>query len=302
MIILVVKQVVVMFLLMSVGFILYKREKITNEGSKTLANLLIYVILPCVIINSFCIEMTKVHVEGLIFSSFMALICLTICIVLSGLFFRGNSIDIFAATFSNPGFFGIPLITAVFGQNAVFYIATFIAFLNIGQWTYGTALLKGEKLKLGIKEIILSPFMMGLLIGLVIFFVQIPVPSVLKNVLTNICNANTTIAMLLMGVYIAQADLKKALRNISLYMVMIVRLIVIPLVCMIVMQFIPGVSPDIKLSLLIAVACPVGANVAVYAQLYHKDYVYAVLSVAVSTIFSIITLPVMIILEEKLFL
>ena len=142
-----------------------------------------------------------------------------ISIVLSKLFFRGKSIDVFASSFSNPGFFGIPLILAVLGQEAVFYIATFIAFLNIAQWTYGVALLKGETLKVSLKQIFLSPFMIGLLLGITIFFVQIPVPEVLKSVLTNICNANTAIAMLLMGVYIAQADIKSAVKNPAMYLV-----------------------------------------------------------------------------------
>lgn len=291
---LVVKQVMVMFLLMMVGFVLYKKKKITNEGSRTLASLLIYVVLPCVIVNSFCMEKTDVRVKGLIISTILALLCLIISIVLSKLIFNDKPIDIFASSFSNPGFFGIPLILAVLGQEAVFYIATFIAFLNIAQWTYGVALLKGEKPKVSLKQIFLSPFMIGLLFGITIFFVQIPVPEIIKSVLTNICNANTAIAMLLMGVYIAQADIKSAVKNPAMYLVTLARLIFIPAVCMALLYVIPGISADIKISLIIAVACPVGANVAVYAQLYQKDYVYAVLTVAVSTIFSIITLPLIV--------
>ncbi|MGN0514707.1 MAG: AEC family transporter [Lachnospiraceae bacterium] len=291
---LVVKQVMVMFLLMMVGFVLYKKKKITNEGSRTLASLLIYVVLPCVIVNSFCMEKTDVRVKGLIISTILALLCLIISIVLSKLIFNDKPIDIFASSFSNPGFFGIPLILAVLGQEAVFYIATFIAFLNIAQWTYGVALLKGEKPKVSLKQIFLSPFMIGLLFGITIFFVQIPVPEIIKSVLTNICNANTAIAMLLMGVYIAQADIKSAVKNPAMYLVTLARLIFIPAVCMALLYVIPGISADIKISLIIAAACPVGANVAVYAQLYQKDYVYAVLTVAVSTIFSIITLPLIV--------
>lgn len=294
----IIKQVAIMFLLMLMGYKLFKHNRITKEGSKTLANLLIYVILPCVIINGFCTDMTSQKFIGLVMSAVMAFICHACSVFISRLTFKNNSIGIFASSFSNPGFFGIPLITAVYDSEAVFYIAVFIALLNIEQWTYGVALLKGEKIKISIKEIVLSPFMISMSVGLIIFLIQIPIPSILKGVLSNVCNANTMIAMLLMGVYIAQSDLRKLFVIFNLYKISFVRLLIIPVLCLLLLKIIPCSQNEIKMCVLIAAACPVGANVAVYAQLYDKDYIYSVQTVAISTLLSIITMPLIVYLGE----
>lgn len=299
-VIIILKQIIVMFLLMAVGFILYKKNKISKEGSKGLANLLIYLILPAVIINGFLVECTSGKIMELLVSAVLAILCLLVSIAVSRVLFRDNPIDRFASSFSNPGFFGIPLIVASFDTNAVFCITAFIAFLNIGQWTYGAALLEGKKVKVNIKNIILSPFMVGMITGLALFFSQITVPEVIKTALTNICNANTLTAMLVLGIYLAQADLRDIFTNVKVYFVSVSRLIIIPLLSLLLLSPVPETYHVLKVCVLIAAACPVGANVAVYAQLYNKNYSYAVETITLSTIFSIVTMPLIILLAEHI--
>lgn len=311
MIYLLFKQVLIMFLLVGVGYICFRKNKITLEGSRNIANILIYLSLPCVIINSFLVTFSYEKLIGLLYSSLAAIAVLVISMVISKLFFGKDAILNFAAAFSNPGFFGIPLIVGTISNEAVFYIATFIAFLNYLQWSYGVALLinaesihneKGEWKKYipSFKRLISAPFLIAVIIGLFFFISQIHVPDLLLKSVQHIAGLNTPLAMFSIGVYLAQINPIRMLKNHKLYLLALVRLIIIPAACMLVLMLLPAEFTEMKMALLIAVACPTGSNVAVYAQLYESDYGYAVETVIISTLLSVITIPVLVQLAMSL--
>ncbi len=293
MIIILVKQILQMFLLAGIGFLLFKGGKITLEGSKTLGNILIFGSLPAVIINGFRIERTAEHVSGLLWSALAALIVVMLSILISHFVFRKDGVAAFATSFANPGFFGIPLIVASLGQGAVFYAAPFIAFLNIGQWTYGVSRLNGQPVLQGFqpKKLIKAPFVIAILVGIFLFVTQIKLPEILSSCLSSVAALNTPLAMFTVGVYLAQTDLKKMLGRRSLYLISALRLLVIPGLSLLLLMLFPVSMEQMRTVLLIVAACPVGSNVAVYAQLHNKDYPYAVETVVISTLLSIVTIP-----------
>lgn len=287
-----ISQTLTMFLLAGVGYFLFRTGKITPEGNKVLGNLLIHISLPCVIINSFMVERTTERMIGLLVSALGAAVILAISILCARIFFKKDPIGHFAAAFSNPGFFGIPLILSSIGTDGVFYVAAFIAFLNLLQWTYGVAVMTGEKGKLSFKSVIKAPFMIAIIIGLLLFFTAVPLPGVITKTLGYIKELNTPLAMFTVGVYLAQTSIKKMFLRKSLYAISAVRLLVVPVIVLLLMCLVPESWHDMKLALLLASACPVGSNVAVYAQLHGKDYPYAVEAVIISTLLSIVTIPV----------
>ena len=288
-----VRQILQMFLLSGLGFALYKGKKITAEGSKALGNILIYLALPSVIINSFLVKRTAEHLYGILYSAIAAAVLLLASILISRFFFKKDAIAAFAGAFSNPGFFGVPLIIASVGQGAVFYVACFIAFLNIGQWTYGVSVLNGQPVLQGFqpKKLIRAPFMIAILIGLFLFLTQIPLPSVITGGLSTVASLNTPLAMFTIGIYLAQTDIRQMIRRIASYKIAAVRLLLIPAVSILLLTLLPKEMQDMRMALFLAAACPVGSNVAVYAQLHGKDYAYAVETVVVSTLFAILTIP-----------
>lgn len=288
------QQVLIMFLLAAVGFIAFRTEKISNEGSKTIGNLLIYISLPSVIIKGFLVERTPERMMGLLISMITAAVILLICILISRICFKKDAIASFAAAFSNPGFFGIPLITALLDDGAVFYIAPYVAFLNLLQWSYGVSLLTGQKTGLKAKKVLSAPFMIAIAIGLIFFFSGISLPPVLAKTLDFCVGLNTPLAMFTVGIYLAQCNFGKMMKNVRLYAITAVRLLLIPIIVMALFAIIPGIDNDIRYTMLIAAACPVGSNIAVYAQLHNKDYAYAVETVAISTLLCIITIPLLV--------
>ena len=243
-------QTVLMFLFMAVGYLLYKTKKITPEGSKTIANVLVYAILPAVIIKSFCKSPTGENMIALGVSALIGFGAIAIAIIVSRLFFANAPLDEFACAFSNVGFFGIPLIQATsLGQDGVFYIASIVAFVNIGQWTYGVMRITEKPLKevFSPKKLLASPFIIATAVGLILFFSGLGV-EIIANSATNkliygvidgLSLANTPLAMLVIGGYLAQTDLKSLFKTKAVYTVSLVRLFVIPAITLLVFWVIP---------------------------------------------------------------
>ncbi len=299
MILILVKQILQMFLLSGIGFLLYRSGKISRDGSQALGNILIYVSLPSVIINGFLIERTAEHMQGILISALAAFMLLLLSMAVSRLVSRKDSIAAFAGAFSNPGFFAIPLILASTGQSSVFYAACFIAFLNIGQWTYGVSLLTGQPLMKGLslKKLIRAPFVIAMLTGLVLFFTQLPLPDLATGLLDTVSGLNTPLAMFTVGVYLAQTDIKHMFTRLSLYKTALVRNLLIPVLSLFLLALLPASLSTLRSVLLLCAAAPTGSNVAVYAQLHDADYPYAVETVVISTLLSILTIPAVVYLS-----
>lgn len=288
----VLTQVVIMFLLAGIGAILFRCKKITAAGSQSMGNLLIYLSLPAVIIQSFLVECTQQRIIGLLVSAIGALVSLVLSILISRLFFKKDAIAQFAASFSNPGFFGIPIIAACLGSECVFYVAAYIALLNLFQWSYGVSILSGSQTAFPWKKLLNAPFLIAIVIGLLLFFTGLPLPGIVKSSISLLAGLNTPLAMFTVGVYLAQIDWRQVLRRVSLLKISAVKLLAVPVATLLVLSLLPESMSDLKIALLIAAACPTGSNLVVYAQLLHNcDAQYASEAVIVTTLLSVLTLP-----------
>lgn len=163
------QQTIVMFLYMLAGTVLYKSGKLTQNGSRDLATLLLWLILPVVIIHSFCVQFSFRKLMEMGANFLLGFLALILAMAVARIFFHKRPVDNFAAAFSNAVFLGIPLVRAVLGDEAVFYTVGIIAMLNILQWTYGVAVLTGEKKHVSLKSIVMNPIFVGTSIGLLIF-------------------------------------------------------------------------------------------------------------------------------------
>lgn len=284
-------QVVIMFLLAGIGALMFRSGKISLEGSKSIGSILVNLSLPAVIINGFLVERTPERITGLLLSALLAAVTLALAILAARVCFRKDPMAQFAAAFSNPGFFGIPIILSCLDNGAVFYIAAYVAFLNLLQWSYGVSLLTGATENITPKRLLTAPFVIAIEIGAFFFLTGFPVPGILAKAVTHLANLNTPLAMFATGVYLAQTNPKKMVRKAVLYKISVVKLLVVPLLAMVILALLPKAYFDLKLTLLIAAACPTGTNIAVYAQLHDRDFGYAVETVAVTTILSLLTLP-----------
>ncbi len=286
------RQNIIMALYMVCGYFLYKKKMITKAGSGEMGKLLLYIVMPAVIIKAYVKEFSFQILIGLGVSMAAAAVCLLLSILVSRIAFRKYPIEHFGCAFSNAGFIGIPLTQAVLGDEAVFYVSSFVAFLNILQWTYGVYIMTEDKAAIQMKKIATNPVIIGFAIGIIMFFAPIQMPAVFNTVIGAVAGMNAPLAMIILGVYLAQLPLREMFTGKQVICCVLLRLTGIPLLTMLVLCLLPAEYNVIKLTVLIAAAAPVGSNVAIFAQMNGKDYTQAVKDICLSTVLCVITLPV----------
>ena len=154
------QQVAILFIMIFVGFICAKRGLFSEEGIKSVTNFVLYIIIPCVIINSFHREFDHEMMQGLIKAFFAALFVHLLNIVVANLLIHDKDearerVLKFATIFSNCGYMALPLQEALLGKDGIFLGAVFIAVFNIINWTYGLFLMGGKGTKISIKTALL---------------------------------------------------------------------------------------------------------------------------------------------------
>lgn len=293
----ILQQTMIMFLYMMIGYGLIKSRKLTDAGSREMANLLIWLVIPTVIINSFCVDAGKEKIIEFGISTFLGAVALLVAVFIARVLYGKRTIDQFAAAFSNAGFIGIPLVKEALGEKAVFYLVGMIAMLNILQWTYGAMILTGKKQSVSLKNMLFNPIVFGTAIGLILFLTGFGgrLPSIISQTIQGISAINAPVAMIVLGTYLAKTSWKELFTDLELYKLAVVRLILIPIVTILIFKILPG-SSQMHMAIAIGAGAPVGANVAVYSQINHLDYAYACRTVAFTTILSIVVMPVILML------
>lgn len=298
----ILRQTVTMGLYMLMGFVLFRTGKLTREGSRCIASMLLWLILPVVIIRSFLKPFSMENLGALGMSFLLGGVAHVVSTVIAYVCFRRYPVDCFSSAFSNVGFMGVPLVTAIFGAESPLYLCGLIVFVNFFQWTWGASLLQKEKKPVQLRGLLLNPMLLAPAIGFLLFVLRLGdrLPTVVTGALGGVAALNGPLAMMVLGVYLAQTKLRTLVTTPRLYATCTIRLLLIPLATLLVLALVP-VSTDIRMIVLLGAAAPVGSNVAVYAQLYDNDYPYACQTVALSTVFSILTMPLVMQLANMLF-
>ena len=278
------EQIAVMFLYMAGGWVLFRAGKISERGTADLAGLLVWLVIPVVVVRSYCVAVTPERLVALGISAGAGAVALAVSMAVARACFRRDGIDAFAAAFSNAGFIGIPLVSAALGAEAVFYIATFIAALNI-------------RLDRGA---LLHPIVLGTALGLLLFLTGAGghLPAVVDTALAGHAGRNAPLAMFVLGAYLAQTELATLVGDARAWRVSAVRLVAVPLATVALFWLLP-LPGELAQALVITASAPVGANVAVYAQLYDRDYIHASRTVVHSTLLSLVTMPLMLALFSR---
>lgn len=297
------KQIIIMFMLMGVGAVLYKLKYITDQGAKEFGNVLLRIIIPSVIIKSYIVEFTPDKFRDMWMSTGLALLGLLLAMAVSAVVYgKRKPIENFASSYSNAGFIGIPLTQAVFGSEAVFYVAAYVTLLNLFQWTYGVFIMTGETENIKPKNLISNPMLVSMIIGLVIFLFSIPVHETVVKTIGFLASMNTPVAMLVLGVFLAKADIKDIFLDYKIYPCMVMRLLVIPLITLGIFYFLPIANTVMVMSVLIAACTSVGGNIVIFAQQYDRNYLLSIKIVCLSTILSIITIPLFFMVVQMLYM
>ena len=292
------RQIAIMALLMAVGILLSRRGFLSPQGTKDLGAILLRIIIPCVIVKSYITAYSRERLLELALSAGLALVAFILAMGIAYLVYgKRRRIENFASAFCNAGFIGIPLAQAVIGDEGVFYMAASVALLNLFQWTYGVYIMTDRRDSISAKTIAKNPVVIAIVIGIALFLSRLPVPGIVTSTLGYIAGMNTPVAMILMGTYMAKLPWRKLLDK-RAYGCVLFRLVIIPAVVLLVFWALPISNQNVALAAYLAAATPVGANICVFAQQYDCDYEFSVVTVCLSTVLSIVTVPLMVSLAQ----
>ncbi len=298
-------QVLILYLIASVGFAADKTKIFVQADAKRLVDLLFNMILPIAVINSFLsMERTKEHIRLLFFAFLLALLTHVFAIGLSSLTFRKrdkkeSGIYHYAITFSNAAFFALPLAQSVVGNEGVFYGSCYISIFNVFAFTYGIHQISGGKAKINAKKLIFNPGSISVIIGLPLFLLGVHLPDFLSDTMGRIAACNSPMAMIVFGTFFANCKYKNIFVKKEIFLVSFLRLIFIPC-CMLFIFRLLGASGNMLVSLVISTSAPVATNTAMYSAKYDNDTALSAEIVGQTSIFSIITMPVIVALASVL--
>ena len=297
----VASQVLTLFLLIGVGVVCAKVKLLSDGAVKALANLVLYIATPCVIVKSCIREFDPAMLWGFLTVIAVAAATHGLLILLAKVVFRDKEEDrrrVFrvATVFSNAGYMAIPLQQAILGDVGVFYCAAYVIVFNVFLWTYGLAEMSGES-RLSVKKILLNPGVIGVVVGLLLFVLPIPVPTLIVDGIGHLAALNTPVPMLIVGYYLAQTDLLAALKDGRSWLCMALRLVAAPAVALGAL-LLCGVRGDLLTSCMICIATPVATSCTMFATRFDRDPRLSVNLVSLSTILSVVTLPLMVALTN----
>lgn len=296
-------KIIVMFLIMIIGVVCYKSGLISKEGNKSLSNILLLVVNPCVLFMAFQREFSREIFHKFLISVLFTVIVHIIAIVLANIFIRKNNEDFdverLAAIYSNCGFIGIPMITALFGSEGVFYLSTYIIAFNILLWTHGVMTMTRRCDKGLIIDTLKNPVIIAVILGFICFIARVTVPKPMSETMNFMADLNTPLAMIIAGVTIAQDKVLPALKNVRVYFISALRLVIMPIIGAFVLALF---KQDFMVTMIITVAfaCPTAASGTLFAIRYNRNAVYASQIYMVSTVFSVLTVPAVIMLAQKI--
>ena len=300
----VLTQVIILFILISLGFLLAKANILNHKSVSGMTDLVLILVTPCVIIKSFFREFNKNDLKDFLLSFLLGVLIHLGFLVLSLVFLRDkneNRLPVlrFATVFSNCGFMALPLQLALLGDDGVFLGSTFIAVTNAFVWSWGLRIMSGDKKSLKPLKILTHPAILAIIIGLIIFLFSVPVPYIISEPITLISAINTPLPMIIIGFHLAHSNILKGLTDIKCIFAILLRLILLPAAAIVIM-WLCGIKGTMLISLAISCAAPVAANTTMFSAKYGRDTELSVNLVSLSTLLSLITMPIMITLTEKL--
>lgn len=302
---LLMNQIIQLFIMIFMGFIIVKANLLKAEDSKILSVIVLYLIIPCVIINAFQVNYTKDTVQGLLITlaaSVLTQIILLIVISVSGKFLHLNEVEIASIYYSNSGNLIVPIVTFILGKEWVLYGCVFMSVQLVFIWTHCKKIISRES-TYDWRKIVLNINMISIAIGIVLFLTRIHLPAIINNTLSAVGSMIGPASMIVTGMLFAGMDFKQIFANKRVYFVSFLRLIIIPVIALFLIkcsQLSTFSSNGNKLMLIVflAIITPSASTVTQMCQVYGNDSRYASAINVVTTLLAIVTMPLMVMLFQ----
>lgn len=299
------EEIIKLFVIMFMGYAVVKAGLMKSSESKSVSVIMVYLVIPCVILNAFQVEYTPDVQKGLLLACAAAVAVHILFLLLTAILKKPLHLDVIERAtiiYSNAGILVIPLVQELLGQEYVIYSSAYIAVQLILIWTHCKNMLCEED-KLEWKKVLLNVNIISIIAGVVLFIFRIQLPSGAQDVLNMMNNMIGPLGMLLAGMVIAEVPLKTVFTRKRSYLSAALRLFIYPVFVLGLMKVIQTFasiqdSKQILLTVYLASITPACATVTSMAQLYDKDAAYSSSLYVLTTLLSSATMPVMVGLFE----
>lgn len=283
-----------MLVLLLTGFVLKKAKVITSSFRKALTDFIINFILPCNIIKSFMIELDMQIFRDCFVVLLISCATQVLSILMGNLMFsrmepQKKPCILYATQVSNAGFLGSPIVEGLYGAQGLLYASVYLIPQRIMMWSLGVACYSGTAGKGVIKKVITHPCIVAVAIGLLLMLTQLQLPSWISQPLSMVGSSNTAMSLIVIGAVLAEVEPKSMFRKEAL-LYCLVRLVLIPVAvlggCMIV-----GIDKMVMASSVVLAGMPAALTTSILASQYGRDEKFAVSLIFLSTIGSMVTIP-----------
>ncbi len=298
----VLRSTLSLFLIMIVGLVGRKRNIITPETNRGMIEVLLRILLPFMIVSSFSFsydESIKMNVIKAFYYSFIAYI---IIIGLSLLLTKPikdekRTILHFANVFTNTGYIGFPILNVIYGPEAVVYGSIFNMFFVLFLWTYGVRIFKGkmdkEEIKREVFKALVNPSVLAVYIGVTMMAFDLKFPDLVAKSIAAVGSMNGPLSMIIVGAIFADVNIKSHLGDWTIYYGILMKMVLIPAILCLIATIIKDRSIVIN-SIIILGSMPSAAMTSIFAENFNFKKDYATIIMVVTTLISILTVPVLI--------
>lgn len=292
------QQMIILFIVMMTGLLASKLDIIKGEAVKKLTSLVVNITNPCFILSSVIGDEVVGKSElllmtGISISMFAILIFIAVFLPVI-LRVPKKSYGVYRAmlVFNNLGFMGAPIISGIYGSKALLLLVTFILPFNVLIYTYGVAVIKDDENNEGFRWTnILNSGVIAAVMAIFIYLLQLKIPYILSNSIQLIGNITAPMSMMIIGASFADINFRKILSDYKLMIFTVIKLIIIPVISISVLKMFVD-NPMILGVCAVTMSVPVGSMVPMLATIYGGDYELGSIGVAVTTLVSVITMPV----------
>jgi predicted permease len=295
-----ITQSLVLLAYMAVGFFCFKGKILSEDQTKGISRLLVTVTLPLLIFTSMQRPYQPELLREILVLFGVSVLAYGISIALAFLLVplmkappRQAGVYRFAMIFSNVGFMGYPIMEALFGKGSLFNTAIYNTIFQVLAFSLGISLLSadGGRGKIEVKRVFLNPNILAAGLGLLFFLAQIPLPKTALSAMSRLGDVTTPLSMVFIGTTVARFSPGKLLRDWRVWAVSAYRVVAIPIILFLALRPLCATwGFTLNVPIVIA-AMPVAANAAILADQYGADAEMASILVIISTLMSMITIP-----------
>ena len=298
----VITSVVILFILIFIGFFIGKRGIVHKDSIPDLSRLVIQVTMPVTIFCSM-IQQKDRSLLGQVGEIMLMLLIFHICTAVLGIVAvkmlkipdHEKGIWIFNFMFSNNGFMGFPLALAIYGNTVLFLMAVANVVSNLLIFSVGLKLITWHypvKERISLKKMLVNNINISVVIGFIFYLAQFHVPDVGMKLLNYLSNITAGLSMLVVGLSLSRMQIREVFQNKRMFLMVIFRLLIIPLLTIVVLKALPFKVPDMLYALVVLMAAlPAASSQTMLAEQYRTNIQDAGRAVFVTTLFSVITIP-----------